>query len=129
MYENRLSLPFVLRFPGATSSAFIVGLALGLSHGGKNAGMRFRAENSHRFPTTSTGWYLYHKTKNYHVMLGAIKEGFKMGGKIAFWAGSFFLIEEAVDRVRGSKDFLSTVVAGLSTAGAFSAWSGSCSSC
>jgi len=62
-------------------------------------------------------------------MLGAIKEGFKMGSKIAFWAGSFFLIEEAVDRVRGSKDFLSTVVAGLSTAGAFSAWSGSCSSC
>lgn len=87
------------------------------------AGMRFRAEHAHIFPTTTTGWYLYHKSKNYHVMLGGLKEGFKMGSKVSFWAGSFMWIEEAVDRIRGSKDFVSSVVAGLSTAGAFSAWS------
>ena len=87
------------------------------------AGMRFRAEHSHVFPTTRTGWYLYHKSKNYHVMLGGIKEGLKMGTKVGFWAGGFFLVEEAVDRKRRTKDFLSTVVAGLTTAGAFSAWS------
>ena len=46
-----------------------------------------------------------------------------MGTKVGFWAGSFFTIEEAVDRIRGGrKDFLSTVVAGLSVAGGFSAW-------
>ena len=122
-YENRLSIPFSIRLPTATAGAFITGMALGLSHGSKTAGLRFRAENSHRFPTTSTGWYLYHKTKNYHAMLGGIKEGMKMGFKISFWAGSFFLIEEAVDRLRGTKDFLSTVVAGLSISGGFSAWS------
>ena len=122
-YENRLSIPFFIRLPTATAGAFITGMALGLSHGSKTAGLRFRAENSHRFPTTSAGWYLYHKSKNYHAMLGGIKEGMKMGLKISFWAGSFFLIEEAVDQLRGTKDFLSTVVAGLSISGGFSAWS------
>ena len=119
-YENRLSMPFLIRFPAATAGAFITGAALGVSHGGKSAGMRFRAENSHRFPTTSTGWYLYHKSKNYHVMLASIKEGLKMGSKIGFWAGSFFVIEEAVDRTRGTKDFLSTVIAGVAVAAGFS---------
>lgn len=123
LYENRLSIPFLIRLPTTTAAAFITGMALGLSHGTKTAGLRFRAENSHRFPTTSAGWYLYHKTKNYHAMLGGIKEGMKMGFKISFWAGSFFLIEEAVDQLRGTKDFLSTVVAGLSISGGFSAWS------
>lgn len=121
--DNRLSIPFFVRFPSVTAGAFFTGLGLGISYGGKTAGMRFRAENSHRFPTTSTGWYLYHKTKNYHIMLGGIKEGLKMGSKLAFWGGGFFVVEEAVDRLRGSKDFLSTVVAALSIAGGFSAWS------
>lgn len=121
--EHRLSIPFHIRFPAATAGALVTGLALGLSHGGKTAGMRFRAENSHRFPTTPTGWYLYHKSKNYHIMLGGLKEGAKMGSKIAFWTGGFFVIEEAIDRIRGTKDFLSTAVASLSVAGGFSAWS------
>ena len=123
LYENRLSIPFFIRLPTATAGAFITGMALGLSYGSKTAGLRFRAENSHRFPTTSAGWYLYHKSKNYHAMLGGIKEGMKMGFQVSFWAGSFFLVEEAVDRLRGTKDFLSTVVAGLSISGGFSAWS------
>ena len=119
-YENRLSTPFLIRFPAAAACAFLTGAALGVSHGGKTAGMRFRAENSHRFPTTSTGWYLYHKSKNYHMMLGGIKEGLKMGSKVGFWVGTFFIVEEAVDEWRGTKDFLSTVVAGLTTAAGFS---------
>ena len=125
LYENRLSIPFLFRFPAATAGAFLTGAALGISHGSKTAGMRFRAENSHRFPTTSTGWYLYHKSKNYNMMLGGTKEGLKMGSKIGFWAGAFFVVEEAVDDWRGSKDFLSTVVAGVTIAAGFSAqpWS------
>lgn len=59
-------------------------------------------------------------------MLGGIKEGMKMGAKIAFWGGGFFLIEEAVDYTRERKDFLSTVVAGLTVSGGFSAWSKDC---
>lgn len=46
-----------------------------------------------------------------------------MGSKVAFWAGGFFVVEEAVDRFRGRKDFLSTLIAGVSIAGGFSFWS------
>ena len=120
MSESRLSVPFHIRFPLATTGAFIIGAALGISHGGKIAGMQFRAENAHRFPTNPTGWYLYHKRKNYVSMLGGMKEGLKMGSKIGFWAGGFFVAEEAVDRWRGKKDFLSTVVAGVTVAAGFS---------
>lgn len=87
------------------------------------AGMRFRAENSHRLPTSQVGCYLYHKSKNYYIAFGGIKEGIKMGGKVSFWAGSFFVVEEVVDQLRGTKEFVSTALAGLSIAGAFSAWS------
>ena len=97
---------------------------LGLSHGSKSAALRFRAENAHRFPTTQKGWYLYHKSKNYHSMLGGIKDGLKMAGKLSFLASSFFCAEAAVDFARGgNKDFASTTIAGSTVAGAFSAWS------
>ena len=120
----RLSLPFHIRLPIASSVSFLTGMALGLSHGSQSAGLRFRAENAHRLPQTPTGWYLYHKSKNYHMMLGGVKEGFKMGGKVSLWAGGFFTVEEAVDRLRGGRrDFFSTVVAGLGVAGGFSLWS------
>jgi hypothetical protein len=75
-------------------------------------------------------------------MLGGIKEGVRMAGRQAFWIGVFVGSEEGVDRARGavsriwsgmrendhgevegaSKDFVSTVFAGLGTAGLFSAW-------
>lgn len=117
----RLSTPTPLRVGGAITGAFVVGALLGVSHGSKMSGMRFRAENSHRFPTTSTGWYLYHKTKNYHVMLGGIKEGLKMGFKTSFWTGGFFVIENTIDNLRHRQDCLSSTVAGLTVAGNF-AW-------
>ncbi|KAH0543590.1 hypothetical protein FGG08_002151 [Glutinoglossum americanum] len=122
----RLSLPFQFRFPLSLILSSIAGASLGLSHGSRNAGLRFRAENAHRLPTTPTGWYLYHKSKNYHVALGGLKEGARMGFRIGWWAGMFVIIEEAVDRLRYGRgrggDFLSTVVAGLGVAGGFSAW-------
>lgn len=46
-----------------------------------------------------------------------------MGSKVALWAGGFFAVEEAIDRLWGRKDFLSTLAAGLSVAGGFSLWS------
>lgn len=69
-----------------------------------------------------------------------------MGLKVGFWVTVVFGMEEAVDRARfaarrrwlavrgreeegevvGSRDFLSTVLAGLGTAGGFSAWSKPC---
>jgi len=120
----RLSIPFELRLGLGITTSLAAGAILGLSLGAQAAGLRFRAENAHRLPNSSTGWYLYHKSKNYHIALGAVKEGFKMGTKVGFWVGSYFAIEEAIDRARGGRtDFLSSVVAGMSVAGGFSAWS------
>ena len=115
-----MGLPFGMRLPLATSISFLVGMGLGLSHGSQVAGLRFRAENAHRLPSTPTGWYLYHKSKNYNMAFGGVKEGIKMGAKVSFWTTCFFSIEETFDRYRGTKDFINTVIASLTVAGGFS---------
>lgn len=121
--ESRASLPFGMRLPLATTLSCLAGMGLGLNYGSKTAGFRFRAENAHRLPTSSTGWYLYHKSKNYHMALGGVKEGIKLGAKLSFWTAGFFSIEEVFDRYRGTKDFFNTVIASLAVAGGFSVWS------
>lgn len=128
--SDRLSLPYPIRLTYGILGGLTTGLFLGLSHGTKTAGMRFRAENAHRFPTSQKGWYLYHKSKNYHMMLGGIKDGVKLAPKLSLWSATLFLIEEAVDRARcrragnsGHKDFLSTMVATLTVSGVWSLWS------
>jgi hypothetical protein len=143
---DRLSIPFSVRLPLLTFVAGGAGACLGLAHGSTETSLRFRAENAHRLPTSQTGWYLYHKSKNYHVILGGLKEGGKMSVKVGFWSGVFVLMEEGVDRGRAAggrmwrdhapkyrglvveegaalpRDFISTAFAGLGTAGLFSAW-------
>ncbi|OBT72161.1 hypothetical protein VF21_08768 [Pseudogymnoascus sp. 05NY08] len=120
--DARLSLPPPTRLLLGTSTGFLVGLTLGGSHGFGLAGLRFRAENAHRLPKEPTGWYLYHKSKNYRMMLEGVKEGVRMGGRVAVWTGVFLGVEEVVDVVRGRRDVGGTVVASLSVAGGFSLW-------
>ncbi len=120
----RLSMPFGVRLSLALTMSSVGGFMLGAAHGGTMGGLRFRAEHAHKMPVTHTGWYLYHKSKNYHAMWGGLKEGFKLAGKLSIWVAFLISAEEAVDCSRGgSKDFMSSVVAGLSCAGAFSVWS------
>jgi hypothetical protein len=121
--DSRFSIPFGLRLPLATSLSFLAGMGLGVAHGSQVTALRFRAENAHRLPTSPTGWYVYHKSKNYQMAYVGIKEGFKMGAKVSFWTAGFFYIEDTFDRYRGTKDFVNTVIASLSVAGAFSLWS------
>lgn len=121
---NRLSLRDTKRVGTAATIGLVIGGILGGTHAGQMASLRFRAENAHRLPTTTKGWYLYHKSKNYHVALDALKGGAKLGAQLSLWAGGFFAIEAVVDASRGDRrDFLSTTCAGLSVAGAFSVWS------
>lgn len=93
---------FPIRMTLALAIASISGFSLGAAHGGNMAGLVFRAENAHRQPTSTVGWYFYHKSKNYHVMLGGIKEGMRMGLRLGLWTGTFLYMEEAVDRLRGA---------------------------
>lgn len=121
--QSRLGLPFALRLPLATCFGLVVGAALGIGHGSKSAALQFRAENSHRLPKSQTGWYLYHKSKNYFTALGGVKEGGKMGFKVGMWTGLFFAAENIFDKWRDEKDFLNTVGGSLTVAGGFSLWS------
>lgn len=117
----RLGIEVGRRLPYASMSAFSTGLALGYYHGSKKAGLVFRAENAHRFPTSSTGWFQYHKTKNYIGIVGGVKDGMKMGFKLGAGALAFCVFEETVDYARhDERDFLSTVTAGLSFSGIYS---------
>lgn len=131
--DERLSIPVILRAPLLLCSSATVGFSLGAAHGGPIAAYRYRAENAHRLPTTQTGWYLYHKSKNYHSILGGVREGVKLGGVLCGWATIFMCCEEVVDRSRGrmfargeddvapgQRDAASTVVAAMSTAGIYS---------
>lgn len=143
--SSRLSIPFALRLPLSVTLSAFGGFGMGVFHGSQMSGLRFRAENAHRFPTTQTGWYLYHKSKNYHMALGGVVEGLKMSLRFSVWTGLYVGMEEFVDRGRGgsvrlwrglrgldtdgpdgkvvmSRDFFSSVLAGFGTAGVFSAW-------
>ncbi|CZT17547.1 uncharacterized protein RCC_03381 [Ramularia collo-cygni] len=154
---DRLSMPLGARLPLALTLASVSGLLLGLTKGSMDAGLVFRAENAHRLPTTQTGWFLYHKSKNYNMMLGGVVEGIKQSIRYSVWVGVFFGMEEGVDRGRAAgrrawgsvattrernerrermllgeeeelrdvavgRDCVSSMLAGLGTAGLFSAW-------
>ncbi|CAK1363496.1 unnamed protein product [Cercospora beticola] len=99
---ERLSLPLYSRLPLSITIASVTGLLLGLAKGSQDTNFRFRAENAHRLPTTQQGWFLYHKSKNYNMMLGGIKEGTRQSLKFGAWTGLFFLLEEGVDRGRAA---------------------------
>ncbi|KAL2812796.1 hypothetical protein BDW59DRAFT_176897 [Aspergillus cavernicola] len=117
----RLGMEVGQRLPLTAISSFSAGLGIGSFYGSKKAAYRFRAENAHRFPTSATGWFQYHKTKNYTTIVGGVKEGMKMGFKLGAGALAFCLFEETVDYARhDQRDFLSTVTAGLSFSGIYS---------
>ena len=120
--QSRLSIPDGLRIPLATVLSFTVGMGLGVAHGSTMAGMRFRAEHAHKLPQSTTGWYLYHKSKNYHVAYGGIREGMRMGMRVSFWTTAVFGIEALFDTYRGSMDLANTVLACVTVAGGFSLW-------
>ncbi|KAJ7507526.1 hypothetical protein B0H11DRAFT_1684880, partial [Mycena galericulata] len=69
--------------------AVLLGAAIGVKRGARLAGLRFLAENAHRAPTTQKGWYYYHKTKNYRVVLGALRgagrDGLYLGTVTTGW--------------------------------------------
>lgn len=116
----RLSIVTPLRVTMGTVVSGFIGFSLGATKGGQTAQLRFRAEHAHKMPDSTAGWYLYHKSKNYHAMQGGIREGLKMGARTSFWSFMALSLESTVDRCRGASDMFSTVVASLTVAGAFS---------
>lgn len=120
---SRLGMLPETRLILASTTSFGVGAALGLSQGSAMAGLRFRAEHAHKLPTTPTGWFMYHKSKNYNMAKDGLKHGVKMGFKISVVTTAMFFIEDLYDEYRQSKDFVNTTLASLTVAGGFSLWS------
>lgn len=121
--NERLSVVPSARIPVTGAASFTFGMILGMVQGSKMAGLRFRAEHAHKLPTTTTGWFMYHKSKNYVVAAGGVKEGLKMGFKVSVWTTAMLVVENMYDQYRQSKDFINTVMASLTVAGGFSLWS------
>ncbi|KAH8830236.1 hypothetical protein DL96DRAFT_1592111 [Flagelloscypha sp. PMI_526] len=89
------------RFIWATGTGMVLGMALGMARGSREAGLRFLAENAHRPPKTVEGWYFYRKTKNYRVMLAAGREGGRQGMKLASVCATWATIESVMGDIGG----------------------------
>ncbi|KZS97775.1 hypothetical protein SISNIDRAFT_481665 [Sistotremastrum niveocremeum HHB9708] len=95
--------------------SFTAGFLIGVRRGGRAASLRFLAENAHRAPTTVQGWYFYKKTKNYRVMLGALRGGGIDGLKVGAMGTTFALLEEGAKRIEAIRPGRE-IVAGVGTA-------------
>lgn len=99
------------------------GFTIGSYLGGKQTAYQYLAENAHKLPTTVRGWYFYHKTKNYKVMLGGIKRGVRMGIPTAAICLAYGGMEAALDDARKEADMFNSITAGMGTGVLFSAMS------
>ena len=106
--NHRFGLNPILRLPIIFFVLSAYTVPMGLYRGGKIAGLRYLAENTHRLPRTQQGWYFYHKTKNYVVMKEAIIESCRYSLNTFKFALCFFGIEAGLDAARGTIDFLNT---------------------
>ncbi|KAJ7774309.1 hypothetical protein DFH07DRAFT_800963 [Mycena maculata] len=97
--------------------AVLLGAVIGVNRGARLASLRFLAENAHRTPTTQKGWYYYHKTKNYRVILGALRGAGRDGLYLGTVTLGWVLLEEGLKRVGWGPVAMSG--AGVGTAGIF----------
>jgi hypothetical protein len=96
------------------------GFSMGAFLGAKHSGLQYLAENAHRLPTTVQGWYFYHKTKNYRMMLGGVKRGMRFAAKTGGMCFMYGAIEAGLDEARGEADVFNSVAAGMTTGTLFS---------
>ncbi|KAG1350344.1 hypothetical protein G6F62_003302 [Rhizopus arrhizus] len=103
-----------------TTIGSLWGFGIGAFLGGRQSGLQYLAENAHKLPTTVQGWYFYHKTKNYKMMLGGMKKGMRYAGKTGGLCLLYGSLEAALDGARQEPDVLNSVAAGVMTGTIFS---------
>lgn len=96
-----------------TLTAGTMGLVSGFYDGIKISSLRFLVENSHRLPRTVGAWYLYHKKKNYVMVLGGSRAACILALKFLGMVGTFFTLECIIDRYvrKNTIDFANTTAA------------------
>ncbi|KAI7900374.1 uncharacterized protein BX663DRAFT_517369, partial [Cokeromyces recurvatus] len=122
-YTYRAGLSTKPRLLLMTSIGSFWGFSIGAFLGGRQSGLQYLAENAHKLPTTVQGWYFYHKTKNYRMMLGGIKRGIQYTGKTGGLCLLYGSLEAAMDNIRGEADILNSITAGVTTGTLFSLFS------
>lgn len=137
--DQRLGLIPAQRIAVIGFVSFLTGFSIFSAVGATQSGLRYRAENAHNIPKSAQAWYLYGKSKNYHVLLGGLSEGFKGGARFAGMTAVFLGLEEGLDRARGKifaskseredgrvaegqKDVLNTVSAAVASSGIYNWW-------
>lgn len=138
---QRLGIHPIVRYTAFGGVAGAAGFLKGVKVGADVATLCYRAENAHLTPTSKAGWYLYNKSKNYHALIGGVKQGVKTGIVYLGWTSLFLTLEGGLDAARGrvfasrkekengelrrgQTDFLNTVSAAVAVAGIHSWWSG-----
>ncbi|KAI9487751.1 MAG: hypothetical protein EXX96DRAFT_535879 [Benjaminiella poitrasii] len=119
-YFNRAGIATKPRLLLMTSIGSFWGFSIGAFLGARQSGLQYLAENAHKLPTTVQGWYFYHKTKNYRMMLGGIKRGVRYAGKTGGLCLLYGTLEATMDDIRGEADVLNSVTAGVTTGTLFS---------
>lgn len=117
---NRIGLEPLKRITLITASASFWGFILGGVIGSRQSGMQYLAENAHRLPKTTEGWYFYHKKKNYRMIYGALSKGAVYSAKTGAMVALFEALEASADFYRGGADLFNSVGAGLASGGIFS---------
>jgi hypothetical protein len=97
--------------------AVLLGTVIGVNRGARLASLRFLAENAHRMPRTQKGWYYYHKTKNYRIVLGALRGAARDGGYLGVATLGWVGLEEGLKKIGWGRVAMSG--AGVGTAGIF----------
>ncbi|KAL7752394.1 hypothetical protein RI367_001928 [Sorochytrium milnesiophthora] len=108
--------PELGRFVTMTFLGSMWGFAMGTAIGARRAGMQYLAENAHRLPVTKQGWYFYHKTKNYRILLGSVQHGARYALRIGSIVALFSATEIGLDLATRKEEMWSTAMAGAFSA-------------
>lgn len=92
--------------------SFVTGFILGGLQGARRASLQFLAEHHHNPPQTRRAVLSYLKQRNSRMMLGAGREGVKMGGRLVGVATVFITGRLAVSKLAGPDNYFEEIVAG-----------------
>ncbi|TPX44263.1 hypothetical protein SeMB42_g04400 [Synchytrium endobioticum] len=99
-----------------TTAGFITGFCSGFYLAGRHRRLQFLAENAHRQPKTTKGWYMYHKYKNYETIHAGTGGGVRYGIKFGLIAAGFTLSEQIMEKyVAGGESWLCSSASGVWT--------------
>ncbi|PKK79770.1 hypothetical protein RhiirC2_312450 [Rhizophagus irregularis] len=112
-YKLRANLTPYQRITTTCLLGGIWGFILGSREGAKRSSLQYLAERAHILPKTKEQWYLYHRNKNYKVILGAVKVGLPYAAKMSSLCFLYSGLETTLDFIREENDIINSLIAGI----------------